>query len=49
MIFGQADLSKEIYVKLIQQKNLSAKLWQAISAINEAKHTATEGHISNKD
>ena len=40
MIFGRADLSKEIYVKLIQQTDLSAKLWQAITAVNEAEHTA---------
>ena len=40
MIFGRADLSNEIYVKLIQQTNLSAKLWQAVSAVNEAEHTA---------
>ena len=37
---GRADLSKEIYVKLIQQIDLSAKLWQAVSVVNEAEHTA---------
>ena len=42
MIFGRADLSKEIYVKLIQQTDLSAKLWQAITAVNEAEHTSIE-------
>ena len=30
-----------VYVKLIQQTDLSAKLWQAISAVNEAEHTAS--------
>ena len=29
-----------MYVKLIQQIDLSAKLWQALLAINEAEHTA---------
>ena len=48
-IFGQADLSNEIYVKLIQQTDLSAKLRQDISAINEAEHIAIEGHLSKKD
>ena len=33
-------LSNKIYVKLIQQTDLSAKLWQAVSAVNEAEHTA---------
>ena len=42
MIFGRADLRSEIYLKLIQQTDLSAKLWQAISAVNEAEHTAIE-------
>ena len=42
MIFGRADLSNEIYLKLIQQKYLSAKLWQAVSAVNEAEHIAIE-------
>ena len=41
-IFGRADLSNEISVKLIQQTDLSAKLWQAVSAVNEAEHTAIE-------
>ena len=41
-IFGRADLSNEIYVKLIQQTDLSAKLWQAVSAANEAEHIAIE-------
>ena len=35
-----SNLSNEIYVKLIQQTDLSAKLWQAVSAVNEAEHTA---------
>ena len=34
------DLSNEIYVKLIQQTDLSAKLWQVVSAVNEPEHTA---------
>ena len=29
-----------MYVKLIQQTDLSAKLWQAVSVVNEAEHTA---------
>ena len=37
---GRADLSNEIYVKLIQQTDLSAKLWQAVSAVNEPEHTS---------
>ena len=40
--FGRADLSNEIYVKLIQQTDLSAKLWQAISVVYEPQHTAIE-------
>ena len=32
----------ELYVKLIQQTDLSAKLWQVVSVVNEAKHTAIE-------
>ena len=35
-----SNLSNEIYVKLIQQTDLSAKLWQAVSAVNEAEHAA---------
>ena len=31
-----------MYVKLIQQTDLSAKLWQAVSAVNEAEHTTIE-------
>ena len=38
-----------VYVKLIQQTDLSAKLWQAISSVNEAERTAIEGHLNNKD
>ena len=41
-MFGRADLSNDIYLKLIQQPYLSAKLWQAVLAVNEAKHTAIE-------
>ena len=29
-------------VKLIQETNLRAKLWQAVSVVNEAEHTAIE-------
>ena len=29
-------------MKLIQQTDLSAKLWQAVSAVNEAEHMAIE-------
>ena len=29
-------------VKLIQQIDLSAKLWQAVLAVNEAEHTTIE-------
>ena len=39
---GRADLSNEIYVKLIQQIDLSAKLWQVVLAVNEAEHTVIE-------
>ena len=31
-----------MYVKLIQQTYLSAKLWQVVSAVNEAEHTTIE-------
>ena len=39
-IFGRADLSNEIHVKLIQETYLNAKLWQDVSAIKEDEHTA---------
>ena len=39
-IFRYLDLLVQISVKLIQQTDLSAKLWQAVSAVNEAEHTA---------
>ena len=31
-----------MYVKLIQPTDLIAKLWQAVSAVNGADHTAIE-------
>ena len=34
------DICNEIYVKLIQQTDLSPKLWQAVLVVNEAEHTA---------
>ena len=42
MALSRGPDSNEIYVKLIQQIDLSAKLWQAVSAVNEAEHTTIE-------